>query len=251
MWRPGRPDPLDVRRMREHREKHDLRPLVIHDSYLINLAALDPVIRAKSIQAFRSELERAVALGAEYLVAHPGSYKGQSCEAGIYAVVEALKEAAHGLRGVTLLLENTAGGGCTIGARFEELAAIRRLASGALELPIGFCLDMCHCYASGYDVSTAKGLAETVRLASRILGLENVPVIHANDSKGGFNSHVDRHANIGQGNIGTEGFGRILNHPKLRAKAFILETPRDDEKADRRDVEALKNLCRKSRTTIR
>jgi deoxyribonuclease-4 len=251
MWRypPLKPD--EVRKIRQIREKHDLRPLAIHDSYLINLAATDPVIRQKSIASFREELERAVAIGAEYLVTHPGSYRGQPCEEGISKIVEALKEAGHGIRGVTLLLENTAGAGCAIGSRFLELAAIRQLVQGSLDLPVGYCLDTCHCYVSGYDVSTADGLRDTIREAEKILGLENIPVIHTNDSKGTFQSKLDRHANIGEGHIGVEGFRRILNHPKLREKAFILETPVDQEGDDFKNVQTLKSLCRNSRTNTK
>jgi len=251
MWRypPLKTD--EVRKIRQIREKHDLYPLVIHDSYLINLAATDAVIRGRSIASFREELERAVAIGADYVVAHPGSYKGQTCEEGISAIVEALKEAARGIRGVTLLLENTAGAGCSIGSRFLELAAIRHLVQSSLDIPVGYCLDTCHCFVSGYNVSTGDGLRETVREAERILGLENIPVIHTNDSKGAFQSKLDRHANIGEGHIGVEGFRRILNHPKLRRKAFILETPVDQEGDDLKNLQTLKSLCQNSRTNTR
>jgi deoxyribonuclease-4 len=248
MWRYPALDREEVRKIRAVRERHDLEPLVIHDSYLINLASTDPVIRQKSIDSFRLELERAVAIGAEYLVAHPGSFHGQSCEQGIWAVAEALKIAARGIRGTTLLLENTAGAGCSIGSRLLELAAIRQLVQDSVELPIGYCLDTCHCYVSGYDVSTVEGLRATLKEAELVLGLENVAVIHANDSKGSFQSKLDRHANIGEGNIGLDGFRRILNHPKLRRKAFILETPVDQEGDDLRNLETLKSLCRNSRT---
>lgn len=236
--------------MRETRERHDLAPFVIHDNYLINLAAADPKIRAQSIAAFRGEIERALALGAEYLVAHPGSYKNQTLEQGSRTLVESLVKAAQGLRGpLTLLLENTAGSGSAIGSRFEELAELRRLASDRVGFEIGFCLDAAHCLASGYDVAARAGLEETLREADRILGLTNVHVIHANDSKTPLGSRVDRHEHIGQGYIGIPGFRRILNHPRLRSKAFILETPIDRDGDDRRNLETLKNLCRKSRTT--
>ena len=242
MWRYGKLDIQEIKLMKEVRQKHDLRPLSIHASYLINLAATDPVIRQKSIDAFREELERAALIGAEYLVVHPGSFHGKTCEEGIGAVVEALKVAAMGIRGVTLLLENTAGAGCSIGSRFLELAAIRQLVESSLEIPIGYCLDTCHCFVSGYDVSTAEGLRYTVREAEKILGWENIPVIHTNDSKGKFDSKLDRHANIGEGHIGLEGFRRILNHPQLKTKAFILETPVDNEGDDLKNIEALKSL---------
>ena len=253
MWRAGPAKPEEVKRLKAVLEEHDLVPLVIHDNYLINLAAQEPAIRARSVSAFRGELERAIAIGAEYLVAHPGSYKGQTVEQGIEAVAKGLVESTRGLksRRLAILLENTAGSGAQIGSRFEELAQLRALAEPYLDFRIGYCLDTAHSFASGYDVSTAAGLRETVRQAERILKLENVPVIHTNDSKAAFGSRVDRHQHIGQGYIGLEGFRRILNHPKLRAKAFILETPVDKENDDRRNVEALKSLCRKSPTTTK
>ena len=253
MWRAGPAKPGQIERLKAVREKHDLAPLVIHDGYLINLAALDPVTRARSIAAFRGEIERAIAIGAEYLVAHPGSYRGQTLERGIEAVAKGLIQAARGLksRRLAILLENTAGSGAQIGSLFEELAELRDLARRGLGFRIGFCLDTAHALAAGYDVASAKGLRETVKQIERILGLENLPVIHANDSKAPLGSRVDRHQHIGQGYIGLEGFRRILNHPKLRAKAFILETPVDKEDDDRRNVEALKSLCRKSPTTIK
>ena len=253
MWRAGSPDPVDIKRMRAAREKHDLHPLVIHDNYLINLASSEPVIRAQSIAAFRGELERALAIGADYLVAHPGSYKGKTCEQGILHVAHALIEASRGLksRSLTILLENTAGSGCAIGSRFEELSLIRRLAEEHVGFRIGYCLDTCHCLASNYDVASPDGLRQTVKSAELLLGMENVHVVHTNDSKFPLGSRVDRHQHIGEGYIKLDGFRRILTHPKLRRKAFILETPVDREGDERRNLDTLKSLCRKSSTTTK
>ena len=250
MWRAGAPDPLQIRLLRAAREKHDLYPLTIHANYLINLASCDEELRAKSVIAFRGELERALAIGAEYLVAHPGSCRGHTVEKAIYTFCLSLGEATRGLdtTGLKLLIENTAGAGNILGGRFEELAVMRQFAAQFTELPVGFCIDTCHCLASGYNVSTPEGVRETVRLLDQILGLDNIPVFHANDSKTPLGSRVDRHEHIGEGYIGKEGFRRILSHPKLRGKAFIAETPYDTEGDDLRNVEALKNLCRKSRT---
>jgi deoxyribonuclease IV len=241
MWRASMPLREECAKLRAAREKFDLYPLAIHVSYLINLASVDPVIREKSIAGFRGELERALVIGAEYLVIHPGSYKDQTLEMGIAAFVAGVSEAARGLpRGVVVLLENTVGSGAQIGSRFEELRAIR----DASDLETGFCLDTCHLLAAGFDVSSAAGLKRTVAEVDRVLGMENVRVIHANDSKGGLGSKMDRHMNIGEGQIGMEGFRRILNHPKLKGKPFILETPVDEPGDDRRNVDALKNLCK-------
>jgi deoxyribonuclease-4 len=251
MWRAGEPDPRGVRKLKAARERFDLTPLAIHDSYLINLAAADEQLCARSIEAFRGELRLALAIGAEYLVMHPGSYGAQGPEAGIARLAESLRAAIRGLKmeRLMVLIENTAGGGTRLGGCFEELRAIREAASHDLEL--GFCLDTAHCLASGYDVAGPAGLRDTVRDAERILGIANVKVIHANDSKAPLGSRVDRHEHIGEGYIGAEGFRRILAHPKLRTKPFILETPQDEEDDDRRDVETLKKLCRKKPTTTK
>ena len=230
------------------REKFDLHPLVIHDNYLINLASGQQDIRKMSIAAFRGELERGIALGAEYLVAHPGNYKGTTIERGILNFIEGVAEAAQGLQfeKLMLLIENTVGAGAQLGGKLEELHVMRDYGTKLTDLPIGFCLDTCHLLASGYDIVEQAGLEKTIADAERLLGLDNVRVIHSNDSKGALGSHLDRHANIGQGYIGLEGFRRILNHPKLQDKAFILETPVENEGDDRRDIDTLKSLCRKS-----
>jgi len=139
-----------------------------------------------------------------------------------------------------------------LGGRFEELREIRRAAEDS-GVRLGYCVDTCHCLAAGYDVAAARGLEETVAEMERVLGLNNVPVIHTNDSKGALGSHLDRHANIGEGNIGEAGFRRILRHPKLRNMAFILETPIDNEGDDWKNVEALKKAAggKKKRETRR
>lgn len=240
-----------IRLLRRAREKHDLRPLVIHDNYLINLASAHEGVRRLSVESFRGELERAAAIGAEFLVAHPGNYKGHTIEQGILNFLEGVAEAASGLNlgNLMLLIENTVGAGAQLGGRLEELHVMREYAAKLTDLPIGFCLDTCHLLASGYDVATAPGLRETVADIDSILGLDNVRVFHANDSKTPLGSHADRHQNIGEGYIGLDGFRRILSHPGLRNKPFILETPVDKEGDDRRNIDTLKSLCRKSRTT--
>jgi deoxyribonuclease-4 len=247
MWRASPPTLDSVKLLQRARERFDLFPLIIHDNYLINLASCSEPLRLQSTAAFRGEIERALAIGAEYLVAHPGNCKGHSVEQGIYAVVRSLAEAAQGLDAerLTVLLENTAGSGAALGSRVDELGVMRHFAAELTDLKIGFCIDTCHCLASGYDVSSASGLKQTVAEIDRALGIENVHVIHANDSKTPLGSHVDRHQHIGLGHIGEAGFRRILNHPKLRTKAFILETPVDDEGDELTNMEMLKRLSRK------
>jgi deoxyribonuclease-4 len=251
MWRAGKLDPLQVEKLKDARARLDLAPLVVHDSYLINLAAEDPRIRALSIGAFRGEIERALEIGAEFLVAHPGSYGSESLEDGIRAVAGSLRDAAAGLRtkGLTVLIENTAGGGTQLGGRLEELKAMRELAAKLADVEVGFCLDTCHLLASGYDLSTPEGVRRTALDADAILGLEHVGVVHANDSKGPLGSHLDRHEHIGEGHIGERGFRALLAHPQLRTKPFLLETPHPTDDLARRDLDTLKRLCRRRSTT--
>ena len=249
MWRAKSLEPVQIERLKDLRHKHDLHPLVIHDNYLINLAAPASAIRESSIDAFRGELERALVIGADYLVAHPGNYKGLTVEQGILNVAEAVVLAWREVRPdlkrnakLAILLENTAGAGAQLGGKLEELSAIGRLVEPYLDIPVGYCLDTCHCYVSGFDLACEEGLTCLIDAASETLGLENVPVIHTNDAKTKLGSHYDRHAHIGSGYIGLEGFRRILNHPDLRQKAFILETPIDEPGDDLRNVTALKEL---------
>jgi deoxyribonuclease IV len=243
-WKASIPSAPGILALQRVRDKHDLTPLVIHDNYLINLASAHENTRVLSIEAFRGELARAIAIGAEYLVAHPGNYKGQTVEQGILNFLQGVATAAEGLKfgKLMLLIENTVGAGAQLGGKLEELHVMREYGQTMTDLPIGFCLDTCHLLASGHNVATPEGLKKTVADADRILGLEHVRVIHANDSKGALGSHVDRHANIGEGHIGLDGFRGILTHPKLRTKPFILETPVDKEGDDRKNVDMLKQL---------
>jgi deoxyribonuclease-4 len=245
-WKASVPTAPAIQLLQRAREKFDLTPLVIHDNYLINLASAHEETRIKSIEAFRGELVRAIAIGAEYLVAHPGNYKGQTMEQGLLCFLQGVATAAEGLQfdKLTLLIENTVGAGAQLGSRFEELHVLREYAKQLTHLPVGFCLDTCHLLGAGYDIASEAGLGATLKEADRLLGLENVPVIHANDSKAPLGAHVDRHQNIGEGYIGRDGFRRILTHPKLRSKAFILETPVEKDGDDKRNLDTLKELCR-------
>jgi deoxyribonuclease-4 len=259
MWRAKRPDPGQIQLLDTARGQYDLCPLVIHDSYLINLAAPPGEIREKSIHAFTAEMERALLIGAEYLVAHPGNYKGLTIEQGMLNVAEAIILAWRAVDPtlaanpkLTILLENTAGAGAQLGGKLEELATMRDLVTPYLDIPLGFCLDTCHCYVAGFDIAGEGGLNEFITHAEACLQLENVPVFHANDTKMALGSHLDRHANIGAGYIGLEGFRRLLNHPTLFDKAFICETPADQPGDDKRDVTALKELVSpKKRSTLK
>jgi deoxyribonuclease-4 len=215
------------------------------------ISSISPRSIAKSIVCFRSEVERATAIGAEYLVVHPGSYRNQSIEEAIAACVLGLRDATHGLapRHLTILLENTAGAGCQLGSRFEELQSLRELAADLIDVPVGFCLDTCHLLAAGFDIATVPGLRATIRQAEDVLGLSHIHLIHANDSRAPLGSRIDRHEHIGCGHIGLDGFRRLLCHPKLRSKPFILETPVTQENDDRRNLDTLKALAASRHTT--
>ena len=205
---------------------------MIHDNYLINLAAEDPRIRALSIGAFRGEVERALAIGAEYLVAHPGSYGSQGWERGVCAVVESLREAVAGLatKGLTILIENTAGGGTKLGGCFEELKAMRELAAKFVDVEVGFCLDTCHLLASGYDVSTPEGVAPYRASGRR----DPRPRDTCACSTPTIRKHRSARTSIatsisGKDTSASADSAPFSTHPKLKTKPFVLETPHDTD----------------------
>ncbi|MGB6199206.1 MAG: deoxyribonuclease IV [Candidatus Acidiferrales bacterium] len=248
MWpRPGtRIAEADAARFRARREALGLGPLVIHANYLINLATPDAVMRTRTIQAFHDEIVRALALGADFLVVHPGSSRGTTLAEGIARIGQGLRLAMRGVRpgNLRILIENTSGMGAAIGARFAEL---RGILDTAPELPLGICLDTAHTLHAGYEIRTAEGLDRTLDEIEQTVGLDRVFVVHVNDSKTPLGSRVDRHQHIGRGTIGRVAFGRILLHPRiartgpqgLPSRALILETPIDKPGDDRRNVQAL------------
>ena len=250
MWPRGstRISDADAARFRARRAQLGLGPLVIHDNYLINLASPDRVMRARSIQAFHDELVRAVALGADFLVAHPGSRLGGDKSQALADIAQGMRQAAKGMKlgELRILVENTSGMGSAVGARFEEIRAILDLTA---DLPMGVCIDTAHTLAAGYDIATEAGLERTIRILDATVVLDRVFVLHVNDSKTPLGSRVDRHEHIGRGEIGLAAFRRILNHPRLGpglqgvpGRAFILETPIDRPGDDRRNVRALWDL---------
>jgi len=239
MWDHGRSgvSSLDQDRFRARREELGLGPLVIHCNYLLNLASPVPVLQARSVQAFHREIVRALGLGADYLVLHPGSALTSDKASAIGAVTHGLKQAARGLKlgELHILLENTAGQGSSLGSRFEELKAILDACPG---LPLGVCLDTAHVFAAGWDIRTGQGWENTLFHIDQTVGIGRVGVVHLNDSKAALRSRVDRHEHIGKGKIGLQALGRVLNHPLLSSRAFILETPIDKPGDDKRNVAA-------------
>jgi deoxyribonuclease IV len=248
MWAggPARITEVDATAFRARRQALGLGPLVIHANYLINLAAQQPMLRTRSIQAFHDELVRGVVLGADFVVVHPGACGDCKPDQAARLAVESVKQAAKNLPPTSLriLLENTAGMGTALGARLEELG---EMLYALQNLQVGACLDTAHLFAAGYDIKSQSGLASTLDLIDSTIGLERVPIFHVNDSKIPLGGRVDRHEHIGKGKIGAEAFRRILMHPRLGAtapqglpgRAFLAETPIDDPGDDRRNVAAL------------
>ena len=241
MWKQREPSAEEISALARLRARHDLSPLVIHTNYLVNLATPEPAMRKRSVEAFTQEIRRADALGAEYLVLHPGSYRSGTIEGGIRTLAASIREAARRapLRTTTILVENMCGQGNVLGGTFKELRDILALLDG---LPVDCCVDTAHCYAAGMDIATREGLEYMLSSLDKTVGLRRVPVIHTNDSRSPLASHRDRHEHIGKGGIGLEGFRRIVNHPSLRDKAFILETPIEAEGDDRRNLKAIRSL---------
>jgi deoxyribonuclease-4 len=247
MWRAPKVDPKQCERMRELRAKLDVGPLVIHTSYLVNVCSQTDEIRKKSVAAFRGEIERALAFGADYLVLHPGSWKGMTREEGLKLAAESIERAIDGLpwqeTSFTILIENMAGSECSLGGSFDQVAELVALLKA--HAPVAVCLDTCHTHVSGYDIVTEEGYAETMKQAAATFGFEAVRVWHCNDAKAARGSKLDRHEHIGQGMIGVEPFRRLLNDKRLAHCAFIAETPVDEPGDEERNVRVLKSLVRR------
>jgi len=247
MWRAQRLEASHCQQMQRLRTEYDCFPLVIHTSYLVNLCSQTELFRRKSIVAFRGEVERALALGAEYLVLHPGSWKGLTREQGLRLAAESIAEAVEGLPfdgcDFRVLIENTAGAEFSLGGTFEQVAElIERLEP---VVPVGACLDTCHCHVAGYDLVSEAGWEKTVAQIRSTIGLESVRVWHMNDAKAVRGSRLDRHQHIGGGTIGLEPFRRLLNDPRFAHCAFIAETPVDQPEDDRRNLETMLGLIEK------
>jgi deoxyribonuclease IV len=243
-WKPYELGRSQCEQMNQLRAKYDLKPLVIHTNYLINLAGTSDLFLRKSIEAFRSEIERALALCAEYLVLHPGSFRGADRNKGLLQTAAAISAASNNLdlakAGLIILIENTAGAEFSLGGSFEQVAeVIEHLRN---RVPVAACIDTCHVHVAGYDIVSEEGYEKIMRKLDSTIGLKNVPVWHCNDAKAACGSKLDRHQHIGKGTIGLEAFRRLLNDPRVAQAAFIAETPIDEPGDDRRNVAALKKL---------
>ncbi len=245
-WKPYELAGSQCVEMARLRDQYHIGPLVIHTSYLVNLASATPEFHRKSVAAFRGELERALALCADYLVLHPGSFRGRSREEGLRLVAESIAEAAQDLdlekSNLKVLLENTAGAEFSLGGSFDQIAHLLEYLKPVC--PAGACIDTCHTHVSGYDIVSEAGWQETMRRLNESIGLENVHVWHCNDAKDAHGSKRDRHEHIGKGTIGLEPFRRLLNDPRTEHAAFIAETPIDEPGDDLRNIETLKLLVK-------
>lgn len=218
----------DSRSFRKAVRGAKLKHVTAHDSYLINLAAPGDELYRKSIEAFTRELERAECLGLSYLVTHPGSHTGSGVEAGVQRVIAALDEVQARCGGfkVKVLVENTAGQGSSLGARFEEIAFIREGVRDPQRL--GVCFDTCHAFAAGYPLDSEADYATTFEQFDELIGLSNLKLFHVNDSVKPLGSRVDRHAGIGLGEIGLNAFRQLVTDPLFGNRPMILETPKED-----------------------
>jgi len=235
----------EVESFRGNLKNSNINPVFIHTSYLINLASPSDELYFKSINAFLEEMKRAdLLLPDPYLIIHPGAHTGAGEEYGIQRIIRALniileKSADLNLK-TMILLEDTAGSGTHLGYTFRQL---KRMVEGSKDRKrIGMCFDTCHAFAAGYDLSQQVGVEQTLEEIDKYLGLEQLKVMHLNDSKFPLDSRKDRHMHIGKGYIGLEGFKVLVNHKYLKDLPFILETPKHDEKDDLKNINLVRSL---------
>jgi deoxyribonuclease-4 len=232
----------DIRLFKDALRTHNLAKPTAHDSYLINLASPDDVLRRRSIDAFTHEMERAEALGIDYLVMHPGTPTDGDETAGLNRIAAALTEILRRCRGycVMPLLETTAGQGKSVGHRFEHLAHIRAAVSSPER--IGVCLDTCHVFAAGYALAPKGSYLGTFQEFDDVIGLEHLMAFHLNDSKKPLGSRVDRHEHLGKGCLGLEPFRLLINDSRFQDHPMFLETPKEGEAGEEMDAVNLATL---------
>lgn len=241
-WKPPKLDMQVIEQRKQLLEESGVFPLVIHTAYLVNIASLHDDFFERSVFLLRDTMRRASLYGSPYVVLHTGNHGGAGREKGLEKLVTTLKsEMPLWPRGVSLLLENTAGGGNVLGADFEEIGAIFSALSGAL--PLGLCFDTAHAWAAGYDLSGAEGVEKTLTALDRAVGLHRLKVMHVNDSAFDRGSRKDRHAHIGEGYIGIDGFTALLRFSWPSDLPLILETPQMGTEHDQKNMEVLKKCA--------
>lgn len=245
MWKAAPVKAQDAAKMQELRAKHDVGPVAIHASYLINLCSQTESVRENSTAAFRGEVERALALGAEFLVLHPGSWKGLTREEGLRLAAQSIERAVEGIefagKDFRILIENTAGAEFSLGGKLEQVAELVDCLKACV--PVAVCLDTCHVHVAGYDIVSADGYIETMNLVESTVGFDAVRVWHCNDAKAAMGSKLDRHEHIGEGTIGAAAFARLLKDARFAHAAFIAETPVDAPGDEARNVGVLRTLA--------
>jgi deoxyribonuclease IV len=210
------------------RAEHGIRTVASHDSYLINLSSPDPVLWKRSLGSFRGELERCTALGVEYIVTHPGNATDKDMAAGVARNAKGLSEALEAVPGeIMVLLELTAGSGTSVGGSFENLRAILDAIAPSHRARVGVCFDTCHAYAAGYDLVNDYG--GVFGAFDSVIGMAELKLFHLNDSVGALGSHRDRHANIGEGELGLRPFEQLMNDERFGSVPKLLETPKGDD----------------------
>jgi len=234
----------EAEQFKAQRASSNIFPCFLHLPYLPNLAAAKKELYLKSINSLCEDLQRADTLGIPFLVVHVGNRVSLGEVEAMEKVVGGLNESLHKVPNqVTILLENTAGQGTEIGFHFSQLGEI--LSGVKKKKRIGICMDTAHAFAAGYDLSTKKGLDETLKEFDRLIGLKYLQLLHLNDSKKPLASRSDRHWHIGKGHIGLKGFRNIINHPLLTHLPGIMETPRKDPEDDLRNMKVMKSLIKK------
>jgi deoxyribonuclease-4 len=234
-WKRRSGPPAEQEAFRARLAQHGISPLVVHASYLINLAGPDPDFFERSMALLAAELRDAPGLGARYVNVHIGSHRGSGVDVGVERLADGLVETlARAGEGATILLENSSGGGWGLGISVVELAAIAEAVDrrGVPRERVGFCLDTAHAWGAGYDLSNPAATDALLEEFAQRIGLDRLPVIHLNDSKSALGSRMDRHEHVGAGQIGETGMAHILRHPLLAEVAYILETPGMDEGYD-------------------
>lgn len=241
-WRKSSLTEEDVKIFKEKVKAAGIKPVVVHIPYTLNLAATKESFHKITIREFTQDFLEADKLGVEYLVTHMGSYKGSTEERGLLKIVKALKKILAVTKDVKtmLLLENTSGSGSWLGYKFSH----HKFIFDKLNWPqnLGLCLDTAHCFAAGYSIDSQAGIDSLVAEIDEQVGIERLKVIHLNDTQERLGSLKDRHCDIGKGLIGRKGFRLILNHPAFRDLPLILETPKDSEEDDLRNIAAVKEL---------
>jgi deoxyribonuclease-4 len=235
----------EVDEFRRKFEAAGFRVAMGHMPYLPNIASPKKDIYEKSVRSLVAELERCGALGLELLVVHVGSHLGAGLEKGVEQVANAVNRAVEAVDNqVKVLLENMAGQRNSCGSRFEDIAEILSRVKNADR--VGVCLDTCHLLAAGYDIRSEEAVDATISRFDKVVGLNRLWAVHLNDSKGALGSGLDRHEHIGMGNIGENGFKAFINHPAIRDKPMVIETPEDERGNYATDLAKLRKLYTKT-----